>query len=243
MKSKSIAIPLGDELVEASFQERLNRFLLSCQLKENGQNVKVHMADPGRLEELLRPGRPIWLKPAERNGRKTDWSAVLVRSPADDSYVSIDSTLPNRLIRNALMENALEEYKGWHLSRPEFSWGKSRFDFLLHNENEERMILEIKSVTLVEEGVGLFPDAVTARGTRHVEELAHIAGQKGWRAGVLFVVQRRDATSIRAARSIDAKFARALSSAQKEGVQVNGRRCIISLQEVRLGEMVPVNVG
>ena len=121
--------------------------------------------------------------------------------------------------------------------------GRSRLDFLLGNSAGRQMVLEVKSVTLVEGGVGLFPDAVTERGARHVRELAEVLKRPGWEAGVLFMLQRSDAREIRAAKSIDPKFAEALSDAESEGVRLLGQRCRVYHNRVELGKTVPVVVG
>jgi len=202
------------------------------------------MADPGRLKELLIPGRRIWIQPASNPLRKTRWSAVLTEAPDGVGMVSIDTRLPNRLIRAALLAKALDEFSGWNLVRTEYPLGGSRFDFLLDRDGSlsKRLVLEVKSVTLVEDGIALFPDAVTQRGTRHVKELAEIAKRPGWEGAVLFVLQRSDAREIRAARSIDGRFADALSHAAEAGVQVFGRRCRVATEGMALGEKVGVTV-
>jgi sugar fermentation stimulation protein A len=154
----------------------------------------------------------------------------------------VDPTHPNRLVARALEAGALPELEPWVLDRPEWSHGGSRFDFLLR-DRERRMVVEVKSVSLVEEGVALFPDAVTARGARHVEELAKIARRPGWEAGVLFVLQRSGAREIRAARSIDPVFARALEEAREAGVRILGRRCRVHTDRVELADRLPAGVG
>ncbi len=206
------------------------------------------MADPGRLRELLLPEKKLWLRPASNPERKTRWTAVLVESPDGRELVSLDSTLPNRLIRNALAEGVMEEFDDWELVRAEFPMGRSRFDFLLSSADRKgpdvrQMVVEVKSVTLVEDGIGLFPDAVTERGARHVRELTEIVARPEWEAAVLFVLQRSDAREIRAARSIDSKFADALSGAIQAGVRVLGRRCKVSTDGIELGDPVGVDVG
>lgn len=235
-------VPLAGPLAEARFVARPNRFLVHARLG-GGEEVAAHLPDPGRLEELLVPGRRIWLRPAPRvgrgAGRKTAWTAVLVQTPAGDGLVSVDTTLPNRLVAAALAAGVLPELAGWALERAEAPLGRSRFDFLLAAPEDRRLVLEVKSVTLVEEGVGLFPDAVTARGARHLRELAELAGRPGWQAAVLFVLQRPDAERILAAPEIDPDFAQALAEARAAGVRVLGRRCHVALDRVTLGEPVP----
>jgi sugar fermentation stimulation protein A len=258
----TIHVPLAGPLVEARFVERPNRFLLRCAVPagtrpavrergpgappEGGGIVEVHMADPGRLRELLLPGRRVWIRHAARPTRKTDWSAVLVESPDGEGFVSVDTTLPNRLVHRALAAGAVSELDGWELERAEFPLGSSRIDFLLRDarDPDRKLALEVKSVTLVEDGVALFPDAVTARGARHVRELAAVAGSvdaegRRWEAAVLFVLQRRDAVRIEAARSIDPDFAEALSQARTAGVRVLGRRCRVTLDRLELAGPVP----
>lgn len=237
------ATPISGPLVRARFIQRFNRFLLQVRLEETGVLADVHMADPGRLRELLLPGKRVWLRPADNPNRKTRWTAVLVESPSGEELVSLDTTLPNRLIGRALVEGAMEEFQGWTLERAEVPMGRSRLDFLLSREDGSRMALEVKSVTLVEEGVALFPDAVTERGARHVRELAEIAGREGWQAAVLFVLQRSDAREIRAAQKIDPAFARALQEAGEAGVRILGRRCRVLENRVELGSGVPAGVG
>jgi sugar fermentation stimulation protein A len=121
--------------------------------------------------------------------------------------------------------------------------GRSRLDFLLSSEKRGRLALEVKSVTLVEDGVAKFPDAVTERGARHVRELAGIAERPGWEAALLFVLQRSDGREIRAARAIDSRFADALEDAVARGVRVFGRRCNVHLDRVELGPPVPAGVA
>lgn len=242
--SQTTSTPITGPLVQARFLERANRFLLTVRLEDTGETVSVHMADPGRLKELLVPGRALWLRPASNPERKTRFTAVLVESPRGDELVSLDTTLPNRLVHRALREQALEELEGWTLERAEVTMGRSRLDFLLsRREDGARMAVEVKSVSLVEEEMALFPDAVTARGTRHVEELEAIAQRPGWQAAVLFVLQRSGAREIRAARSIDPDFADALEKAGARGVKILGRRCRVFLDRVELGPSVPAGVG
>ncbi len=234
-------IPIPGELQEAVFVERPNRFLVRCRPRGKAEPVDAHLADPGRLRELLIPGVRIWLLPASGPKRKTRWTALLVESPDRRGLVSVDTRIPNRLIGQALAQSALEEFGDWELLRAEATLGRSRIDFLLGRDDGRRLALEVKSVTLVEDGVGLFPDAVTARGARHARELAQLAQRDGWSAAILFVIQREDVRRFRAARELDPDFAAALDEARAQGVQIVARRCRIDLDRVTLGDTVPVN--
>ncbi len=238
-------VRLPGPLVRSRFVERPNRFLLRCAVDEAcdvasaGDVVDVHMADPGRLRELLIAGRRVWIRHAPSPKRKTSWSAVLVESPDGGGLVSLNTTEPNRLVHTALRARGLDELAEWELESRETRLGRSRIDFVLAHPDGRRMALEVKSVTLVEDGVARFPDAVTARGARHVRELTTLAGTDGWEAAILFVLQRPDARRIEAAHSIDPAFAAALAEAAAAGVRVLGRRCDVSHERLTLGEAVP----
>jgi len=237
----------GAPLASARFVDRPNRFVVHATVEEGGdrREVVAHLPDPGRLKELLVPGACMGLRPeAPSPTRKTRWTAMLVQAPAPDGngWVSVNTTMPNRLLRRALGRRALEELEGWRLVRHEVPWRGSRLDFLLENAGEDRLYVEAKSVTLVEDGIALFPDAVTARGARHLEELIHVV-ETGHQAAVLFVLQRPDADRIVAARSIDPVFGETLARAQEAGVRILGRRCHVGWEGIRLGGRVPAGVG
>jgi sugar fermentation stimulation protein A len=238
-----ISHPIPGPLSPARFVRRSNRFLLQVRLDVTGDLTDAHMADPGRLNELLIPGKKLWLRPAANPGRKTKWTAVLVEGPSGEELISLDTTLPNRLVGQALREGALEEFQGWRLEKTEATIGRSRLDFLLSRGERRKMALEVKSVTLVEKGIALFPDAVTSRGARHVRELAEIAREPDWEAAILFVLQRSDGQMINAAREIDPEFAKALEEAKAAGVRVLGRRCTVQMDKVVLGLPIPADTG
>lgn len=241
---RPVSVHFTTALQEARFIERPNRFLVRCELclpqAESGRRtVDAHLPDPGRLKELLIPGCKIWLRPASSPHRKTKWSAVLVETPDKRRLVSLDATLPNRLIEKAIIAQALEELAGWTLVQSEFSMNRSRWDFLLKSADGEQLCLEVKSVTLVENGTARFPDAVTARGARHVRELMALSQKEGWQSAVLFVVQREDATRIQVAQAIDPHFARVLEQARQAGVRIFGRKCQVTLQKITLSTAIP----
>lgn len=248
----------GAPLVEARFLHRPNRFVVHAELvgvappggtdpvpgSVGGAAAEVvaHLADPGRLRELLVPGARMGLRPeAPSPTRRTRWTAMLVAAPEGTGWVSLNTTVPNRLVLQALRSGALEEFAGWRYAGREVALGRSRIDFLLERQGT-RMYVEAKSVTLVEGGLAFFPDAVTARGARHLEELIQARGE-GHEAAVLFVLQRPDARRIVAARSIDPVFSDTLARAQAAGVRVLGRRCHVDWEGITLGPPVPAGAG
>jgi sugar fermentation stimulation protein A len=153
---------------------------------------------------------------------------ALVRSAEPSgTWVSVDTNLPNRLAEELLRSGGVRGIgKNWEMRR-EVRRGGSRFDFLLRPPRGREMLVEVKSVSLVEDGLALFPDAPTSRGTRHVQELAEVA-RSGGRAAVLFIVQRDDARAVSPHRVIDPEFTRALIAARQAGVLVRAARYRLS---------------
>ena len=235
----AISVPIEGPLRPARFVDRPNRFIVRANVQPEGDLITAHLPDPGRLTDLLVDGCELFVRKEDGTGRKTQWTAVALSAPSG-ALVSLDTTLPNRLVKAALDVHELDELDGWILERPEVPIGRSRFDFLLKNSAGEQLVLEVKSVTMVQRNVGLFPDAPTDRGRRHLSELIEVAGKPGWSAAVLFVVQRIDADKVAMAAGIDPEFAQTLSAARDAGVRIFGRRCQVTLEELVLGIPVPV---
>ncbi len=168
------------------------------------------------------------------------WSAVLCTTPDGKYLVSLESTQANRLVGEALAKKAIQKLAEWDLVRSEYTYWGSRWDFLLRNGEGQEMVLEVKSVTLAENGQGFFPDAVTARGARHVHELGEITAEGKVTGALLFVAQREDIQSVAPAEHIDPKFAHALWEAKEKGVKIYAHQCEVSLEGISLGREIPV---
>jgi len=227
---------IAGPLYEAEFLERPNRFLARVNLR--GRIVDVHVRDPGRLVGLLAPGRTVYLSPAGNVSRKTRYDLTMVRH--GEILISMDTTLPNRLIHEELSKGRIEEFRRYEQFRSEVRYGSSRLDFLLTSESK-LCYVEVKSATLVSEGVAMFPDAVTSRGARHVLELLD-ACRAGHEACVIFVVQREDARCLVPQDDIDPRFGRALRKAVIGGVKVIVYRCRVSMEEVVLDGRIELNL-
>ena len=225
---------LGDDLVEARFIRRVNRFLAVVEL--NGCEESVHVANSGRLRELFLPGASLWLKPAAGPGRKTSYDLALVE--AAGTLVSADARLPNALVAGAAVAGTLDGIGTPSAIVRESTFGESRFDLMLEHENG-RQYVEVKSVTLVENGVGLFPDSPTLRGAKHLNTLAE-AVRAGHRAAVVFVVQRADATAFAANEPADPALAEASRRAVAAGVEAYAYNCLVTPGEVRLDRRLPI---
>lgn len=194
------------------------------------------MPDPGRLRELLVPGRPVWLRPAPAGARRTRYSLVLTQEGG--RWVSLDTSVPNRIVLAALLRGDIPEFARYREVHPEYRFGGSRLDFLLTGL-PGRCLLEVKSVTLVVNGLGLFPDAVSERASRHLRELARAVGE-GYRAVALFVVQRDDATAVAANAATDPLFAETLAAVVRSGVEALAMLCRVTPDGTSLGTSIPV---
>ena len=223
-------------LVEARFLVRLNRFAALVDLE--GRETLVHMANSGRMRELLAEGNRVWLRPAPGEGRKTAYDLALVE--VGHTLVSADARLPNPLVHHAWTAGRLPQFAGYTTLRREVNFGESRLDLMLEGP-PGRCYIETKSVTLVVECVGQFPDAPTLRGRKHVASLRR-AVEEGHRAAVIFVVQREDADALSPNDSADPEFGLALRHAVEGGVEAYAYRCEVSLEGITLGQSLPVRL-
>nr|WP_175476024.1 DNA/RNA nuclease SfsA [Evansella caseinilytica] len=236
-----IVVPFSTNLLAAIFVDRPNRFIVRCQLSDApGELVEAHLADPGRLRELLLPGKKMYLQQSDNPNRKTKYSAVMVEREDGAGWVSINSILPNKLAELAIKQRIFPELSGWEYVRAEFTKGKSRWDFLLSHADGRRMVIEVKGASLVKEQIAYFPDAVTTRGAKHVRELADIVNEEGWEAAVLFVVQRSDVMQVKPAEHIDPGFAAAMREAHAAGVLFLGCRCNVAPAAVEIIDQIQV---
>lgn len=226
---------LPHPLIPAAVQRRLNRFTVEVAI--DGGLALAHLANSGRVRELLAPGTPALLAPRAGVQRKTRYDLALVR--LGEEWVSTDARLPNALLREALVEGRLAACKGYTHIAAEVRWGESRLDFVLADGQGGLCLVETKSVTLVEGGVALFPDAPTTRGLCHLRTLTE-ARRAGQAAAVVFVIQRADAQVFRPYDDVDPVFGSALREAAATGVAVLAYRCSVTPEEACLAEPVEV---
>ena len=227
---------LGDRVVDGIFLERPNRYLARVEI--DGQETKAHVPDPGRLPGLMIPGRRVRLIYNPGPKRKTDYSLVLVRHGT--IWVSVYPVFANKVVEKELAEGNLSCLNGYKKFNREVKCGESRFDFQLEFLDVKAFV-EVKSVSLVEEGVGKFPDAPTKRGVKHLKELIALR-RKGYRAAVLFVSQRSDTRSIISNDQIDPLFGEWLRKAHLARVELYAYNCSVTKNTVSIKKQIPVNI-
>jgi sugar fermentation stimulation protein len=224
-------------LKQALFEERLNRFLVKVNIE--GKSELAHLHDPGRLKELLLPGAKLYLQLSDNRLRKTAWDIILIKKGR--VYVAIYSTLANRLVKKQFEDRTFTGFKSWRLVKSEPNFGKSRFDFELERKGE-KMLIEVKSVSLVEDDVAMFPDAPTVRGRRHLLELAG-AVKQGYGASVIFMVTRNDAVSFKPHSERDPEFAESLRRVEKKGVRLYCFKCNVTRKTIDLHSRIPIKLS
>ena len=221
-------------LVPARLQRRYKRFLADCVLEDGGR-VTAHCANPGSMMGLAVPGTRVWLEPTDSPARKLKFGWRLV-DHENGHLTCVDTGVPNRLLRAAFAARTVPPLAPYTDMRPEQRYGtNSRIDFLLSGEGLANAYVEVKSVTLSRHGgLAEFPDAVTARGAKHLGELAHVA-RAGHRAILLYVVQRTDCDRVAVAADIDPAYAAALDAAREAGVEILAFGTSITPERIVLG--------
>jgi sugar fermentation stimulation protein A len=232
-----MAISIGKALVEAIFLERRNRFVGVVDIE--GEQQPVHVLNTGRMKELLVTGARVLLRRADDPLRKTQYTLYMVEK--EGLWVALDSTAANVLISQALQSVELADFGEYQTVRREVTYGCSRFDVALFGP-AVTCYIEVKSCTLVVDGVARFPDAPTERGRKHVEELI-TAVQAGHEGAIIFVVQRSDATAFHPNDETDPAFGKAVRKACQAGVKVLAYKCRVTPEKIELAEAIPVDLS
>ncbi|RVU38053.1 DNA/RNA nuclease SfsA [Hwanghaeella grinnelliae] len=236
-----------DSLVRGRLVRRYKRFLSDIEIPGPDGTVQVtaHCANPGSMLGLAEPGSTVWLLPNRNPTAKLDWRWELTESDGD--FVCINTSRANTIVGEALNAGEVPALSAYSTVRPEVKYGKSsRIDFLLEEDNLPPAYVEVKSVTLRRpEGddpqAAEFPDSVTKRGAKHLDELIEV-GKTGARAIMFFLVQRGDCTHFRAAADIDPVYSAALKRAVAEGVEVLCYKAQISIDGITLGPSLPLDL-
>lgn len=211
-------IPVDFKLATGTFVQRLNRFMVLARV--GGENIYAHLPNSGRLTTTLYPGVKLYLRRhGSEHGRKSAYS-VFAAQHNDDLTVIVDSQFSNRLFREAVERNLLDEISGHRIVSENVRVGCSRvrLDFLLEGEDGS-FYAEVKSVTHVVGGVALFPDAITLRGRRQILQLISLL-RSSLRAGIVFSVQRPDAILVKPNFDVDPGFASLLRVAVNNGLKI-----------------------
>jgi sugar fermentation stimulation protein A len=229
-------------LIPATLIRRYKRFLADVTLG-SGEEITAHVANPGAMTSLAAPGSRVWLSKSDNAKRKLPYSWELVEADfgTGPELVGVNTGHPNLLVAEALAAQAIPDLAGYTSVRREVKYGKnSRIDFLLESEGRPPCYVEIKNVHLMRAaGLAEFPDCVTARGAKHLNELAAVAAG-GARAFMLFVIQIGSTERFSLARDIDPAYGAAFDRARNMDVAALAWKCAIAREGIEVAEQVPI---
>ena len=223
------------KVIKAIFVKRPNRFNAVVSL--DGEEITVHVPNTGRCREILIPGCTVYLREELNPTRKTKYD--LIAAIKGETLISIDSQIPNKVVKEALELGAIEKLKKYNHILSEKTFGDSRFDFKLSNDDGEEYYLEVKGVTLEEDRKCRFPDAPTDRGRKHLLELIEVK-KSGRGAGALFLIQIEDVVSFTPNDETDPKFAEALRLASENGVDIFAYSCKVTEDSISLYKPIDI---
>lgn len=217
-------------VIQAKFLRRINRFIAEIEV---GKEVSVcHVKNTGRLRELLVSGAEIYVQQHDDEKRKTKYSLIAVKKGSE--VINIDSQAPNKVfyewVNKGLFIGDVD------LVKPETAFGNSRFDCYIE-QNERKIFVEVKGVTLEREGVALFPDAPTERGVKHLRELCECVRQ-GYEAFIVFVIQMKGVHKFSPNKQMHKDFSEALIECEREGVNIIAVDCVVSPDSLVIDEQI-----
>ncbi len=221
-------------IVKGIFLKRVNRFIAYV-LIDKIENV-VHVKNTGRCRELLLAGAIVILERAKTPERKTAFSLIAVYK--GERLINMDSQVPNHVVFEAMKAGLIPEFSTAMTIKKEVTYGNSRFDIYFESDQHKHFI-EVKGVTLEEEGITMFPDAPTLRGTKHVHEMIK-AVESGYRGTIFFLIQMKNVHSFKPNVKMDKDFCHALTLAASRGVNLLAYDSIVREDEIVLGDPVPI---
>ncbi len=215
---------------------RYKRFLADVEL-EDGRMMTVHCPNSGSMRGCSEPGSPVVISRSTNKKRKYPWTLEMVKD--GKGWIGVNTSMTNKIVHEALDLGIIDDFGSIVKIIPEVRVSdKSRLDFLLETP-EGRTYLEVKNCSLAADGVALFPDAITARGTRHLEELAGLL-RKGFGAAVLFCIQRGDVSGFMPAKDIDPLYAETLGRVHRLGVQVLAYQAEVLPSAITIQSKIPL---
>ena len=226
------------KLLSGDFIKRYKRFFVD--VKIGNKIVTAHCPNTGSMMGLLEKGNKVWLSKTDNPKRKLKYTLQIIEE--NKSKVGINTHLTNKIVLDALRKNKIEIFKNITLIKPEIKFGKNtRFDFLI-NEKNKLSLVEVKNVTLVRnKRIAEFPDAVTARGLKHIEQLIE-ANKKGYEVFILYLIQRSDCNKFKIASDLDPKYASILKKSVKKKLNILCYDCKFSSKGIKLNRKIKYEI-
>ena len=223
--------------MEGTLVKRYKRFLADVEVC--GQVITAHTPNTGRMLGCSEPGRPVWLSSHESPGSKRKYPHTLEMISMPTALVGVNTMVPNQLVAQAATYGRINQLSPPLTTEREVTFGQSRLDLRFTEHSGRVTVVEVKNCTLAEGGTAFFPDAVTTRGFKHLEELAILA-ESGLRAAIFILVQRTDAHQFSPADHIDPAWGGKLREVLKRGVELWVYQAKLDLEKISLGASLPV---
>tara|TARA_A100001015_G_scaffold6301_1_gene7873 strand:- start:69 stop:764 length:696 start_codon:yes stop_codon:yes gene_type:complete len=227
-----------NKLIAGLFVKRYKRFFVDINI--NNQIITAHCPNTGSMYGLLKKGNKVWVSKSSNPNRKLKYTLEIIED--QKSKIGINTHSANKIVQHALKNNLIKELKNSLEIKTETKFGKNtRFDFLILNKNFKAFV-EVKNVTLSRnKKKAEFPDAITSRGLKHINELIN-ASKKGYKIFILYLVQREDCNYFSIAKDIDADYAKALTKAVKNNLNVLCYDCKFSSKGIKLNKKIKIKI-
>ena len=227
-----------NKLISGVFIKRYKRFFVDVQIEN--KVITAHCPNTGSMKGLLKEGNKVWLSKSNNPDRKLKYTLQIIED--DNSKVGVNTHLTNKIILDALKNNLIKEFDKNITIKPEVKFGdNTRFDFLITKKNYKAFV-EVKNVTLMRKPkIAEFPDAITSRGAKHIEELIK-ASKKGYEVYVAFIVQREDCNQFTIASDIDPEYSELLSKAVKKKLNILCYDCKFSSKGIKLNKKIKFKI-
>ena len=227
-----------NKFISGLFIKRYKRFFVD--VKINNEIITAHCPNTGSMYGLLKTGNKVWVSKSNNPKRKLKYTLEIIED--NKSKVGVNTHFANKIVLHALRNKLIKEFKNISVIKPETKFGKnSRFDFLIINKKNKTFI-EVKNVTLSrKKGLAEFPDAITTRGLKHINELVK-AAKKNYKIFILYLIQRNDCMTFSIAKDIDSKYAKALEKAVKNNLNILCYDCKFSPKGIKLNKKIKINI-
>jgi sugar fermentation stimulation protein A len=226
-------------LVEGRLIQRYQRFKADVELK-GGKVVTAHCPNTGAMRTCAEPHRTVYLSESNNPRRKLKYTWELIRMPT--SLIGVNTRIPNLLVALGIARNCIQGLTGYDDIKPEVTLNaKTRLDMRLRAKGRRDCYVEVKNCTLVEDGLAQFPDAPTARGAKHLEELQRLVAE-GHRSAMVYLIQRMDARRFRPADTIDPHYGAMLREARDQGVELYAYDVTMNLEKIVIGRSIPIDM-
>ena len=227
-----------NKLISGVFIKRYKRFFVDVQIKN--KVITAHCPNTGSMKGLLKEGNKVWLSKSNNPDRKLKYTLQIIED--DNSKVGVNTHLTNKIVLDALKNNLIKEFDKNITIKPEVKFGDdTRFDFLITTK-DYKVFIEVKNVTLMRKPkIAEFPDAITSRGAKHIEELIK-ASKKGYEIYIAFIIQREDCNQFAIASDIDPEYSKLLSKAVKKKLNILCYDCKFSTKGIKLNKKIKFKI-